>query len=138
MKTNTEISFSFWLTLFYSIPLLALTDRLTDGRRNEYTRFAWAGGTCPRFAWAGGTFFPVVLLCQFWFWREIGSFFVVAGNFYYDRKKKRFVVAGKFYYDRKKKFYLFCCGGKVLLRPEKKRSSIYFVVLVVRLAGCAM
>ncbi len=30
-----------------------------------YTRFAWAGGTCPRFAWAGGTFFPVVLLCQF-------------------------------------------------------------------------
>ncbi len=52
-KTNTEISFSFWLTLFY-----------TDGRRNEYTRFAWAGGT----------FFPVVLLFQFfvlarnWFW----------------------------------------------------------------------
>ena len=43
------------LTLFYST-LLALThrqtDRLTDGRRNEYTRFAWAGGTCPRFAWA--------------------------------------------------------------------------------------
>ena len=31
----------------------------------------WAGGTCPRFAWAGGTFFLVVLLCQFWFWREI-------------------------------------------------------------------
>ncbi len=26
-------------------------------------------------AWAGGTFFPVVLLCQFWFWREIGSSF---------------------------------------------------------------
>ena len=26
-----------------------------------------------------------------------------------------FVVAGKFYYDWKKKFYLFCCGGKVLL-----------------------
>ena len=25
-----------------------------------------------RFAWAGGTFFPVVLLCQFWFWGEIG------------------------------------------------------------------
>ncbi len=34
-------------------------------RRNKYTRFAWAGGTCTRFAWAGGTFFPVVLLCQF-------------------------------------------------------------------------
>ncbi len=37
----------------------------------KYTRFAWAGGTCPRFAWAGGTFFPVVLLCQF---------LVLAGN----------------------------------------------------------
>ncbi len=36
-----------------------------------YTRFAWAGGTCPCFEWAGGTFFPVVLLCQF---------FVLAGN----------------------------------------------------------
>ncbi len=32
------------LTLFYST-LLALTDRRTDGQRNEYTRFAWAGGT---------------------------------------------------------------------------------------------
>ncbi len=39
-KTNTEISFSFWLTLFYSIPRLALTERQTDGRtdrqRNEF------------------------------------------------------------------------------------------------------
>jgi hypothetical protein len=24
---------------------------------------------------------------KFWFWQEIGSFFVVAGKFYYDRKK---------------------------------------------------
>jgi hypothetical protein len=24
---------------------------------------------------------------SFWFWREIGIFFVVAGKFYYDRKK---------------------------------------------------
>ena len=60
---------------------------------------------------------------SFWFWREIGSFFVVAGNFHYDRKKKSssrlsggyvsfwfwreigsfFVVAGKFYYYRNKK-----------------------------------
>ncbi len=43
-----------WFTLFYST-LLALTDRQNDGRRNKYTRFAWAGGT----------FFPVVQLCQF-------------------------------------------------------------------------
>ncbi len=36
-----------------------------------YTRFAWAGGTCPRFAWAGRIFSPVILLCQF---------LVLAGN----------------------------------------------------------
>jgi hypothetical protein len=41
-------------TLFYST-LLTLTDRQNDGRKKEFTRFAWAGGT----------FFPVVLLCQF-------------------------------------------------------------------------
>ena len=55
-KTNTEISFSFLLSLFYSIPSLSpyrLTDSLTHSRRNDNTRFAWAGGTCPRFAWAG-------------------------------------------------------------------------------------
>ena len=51
-------------TLFYSIPLLALTDRQKDRRRNKYTRFAWAGGT----------FSPVVLLCyvSVWFLREQG------------------------------------------------------------------
>ncbi len=47
-------------TLFYST-LLTLTDRRNDRRRNKYTRFAWAGGT----------YFPVVLLFQF---------FVLAGN----------------------------------------------------------
>ncbi len=41
-------------TLFYST-LLTLTDGRNDRQRNEYTCFAWAGGT----------FFPVVLLCQF-------------------------------------------------------------------------
>ena len=107
MKTNTEISISFWFSLFYSIPSLSpyrMTDWKTDGvtekqihslcvgwrnlptlrvgwrkyrnlclflintlllypslspyaqthrQRNDNTRFAWAGGTCPRFAWAG-------------------------------------------------------------------------------------
>ncbi len=59
-------------TLFYSI-LLTLTHRWNDRQRVTYTRFAWAGGTCPLFVWAGGTFFPVVLLCcvSFWFWREM-------------------------------------------------------------------
>jgi hypothetical protein len=99
--------------------------------------------------------------------KKSSIYFVVAGKFYYDRNKivlsillwresfittrKKcsiyFVVVGKFYYDRKKKssiYYLFCCGGKVLLRQEKtvlsillwresfimtgKKSSIYFVV----------
>ncbi len=38
-KTNTEISSSFWLTLFYSIPLLALTDGWTE----EQIYPGWAG-----------------------------------------------------------------------------------------------
>ncbi len=44
----------FSVTLFYST-LLALTGGRNYGQRNEYTGFAWAGGT----------FSPVVLLCQF-------------------------------------------------------------------------
>ncbi len=60
-------------------------------------------------------------------------------------------MAEKFYYDRKKKFkssvwrvvllcqflvlagnkQFFCCGGKVLLRPEQKfKSSVWQVVLL--------
>ncbi len=54
-------------------------------QRNKYTCFAWAGGT----------FFPVVLLFQF---------FVLAGNRFW--------------------FYILLCGGKVLLRPEKKDTVI--------------
>jgi hypothetical protein len=50
-------------TLLLHIPLLALTDEWNDRWKNKYT-------CC---AWAGGTFFPVVLLCQFFgFWWEIG------------------------------------------------------------------
>ncbi len=50
---RTRVS-CFSVTLFYSI-LLALTDGQSHRRRNEYTRYAWAGGTS----------FPAVLLCQF-------------------------------------------------------------------------
>ena len=62
---------------------------------------------------------------SFWFWWEMGSFFVVAGNFHIDRKKKSssrlsggcvsfwfwreigsfFNVAGNFHYDWKKKIH---------------------------------
>ncbi len=48
-------------TLLLYIPLLALTHRQNYRWRLKYTCYAWAGGT----------FFPVVLLCQF---------FVLAGN----------------------------------------------------------
>ncbi len=57
---------------------------------------------------------------SFWFWREIGSFFVVVGKFYYDQKKKVLVVClagcavvsvfGSGNYDRKKKFQLSVWG----------------------------
>ena len=50
------------------------------------------------------------------------AFFVVAGNFHYDRKKKFqssvwrvcqfLVLAGNWQF--------FCCGGKFSLQPEKK------------------
>ncbi len=55
-RKNTDLSVKHSFTLYPSlspyrrtlllyIPLLALTDRQNDRRRNEYTRCAWAGGT---------------------------------------------------------------------------------------------
>ncbi len=49
-------------TLLLHIPLLALTDRQNYGQRNEYTCYAWAGGTKSQFV--------VIKLCccvSFWF-----------------------------------------------------------------------
>ncbi len=46
---------------FTPYPSLSPTDGQNDGQSDEYTRCAWAGGT----------FFPVVLMCQF---------FVLVGN----------------------------------------------------------
>ena len=60
-------------------------------------------------------------------WREIGSFFVVAGNFHYNRKKKRFITTGK------KKDTVVCLMGARFWRlgPEKKiQSSVWRVVLL--------
>ena len=46
---------------------------------------------------------------------KIGSFFVVVGKFYYDRKEKvLFCCGGKVSLRPEKKFHLVCCGGKVL------------------------
>ncbi len=52
--------------------------------------------------------FGLCCCVSFWFWQEIGSFFVVAGKFYYVAGNRQFLVlAGN------RQF--FCCGGKVLV-----------------------
>ena len=62
----------------------------------------------------------VLLYCvSFWFWREIGSFFVVAGNFDYNRKKKDTVVC--------------LAGARSLLRPEKKDTIVNIQFVLVQL-----
>ncbi len=62
---QTEVS-CFSVTLFYST-LLALTHRQNHRRRKKYTRYVWAGGT----------FFPVVLLCQFFVLAGIRFWFYI-------------------------------------------------------------
>ena len=57
------------------------------------------------------------------YWREIGSFFIVAGNFHYDRKKK-------IHYDRKKRYSCLSDGCAVLAittGKKKIQSSVYWV-----------
>ncbi len=86
------------------------------------------------------SFWRVVLLycVSFWFWQEIGSFFVVAGNFYYNRKKKIQSSVWRVrnhYYDQKKKRYSHQSVGCVVLAitTEKKRKiqlSVWWVVLL--------
>jgi hypothetical protein len=89
---------------------------------------------------------------SFWFWREIRTFFVAAGNFDYDWKKKDtvvcwqeigsfFVVAGNFHYYRKKKMHYDqkikrysrlsdgCAVLAITTRKKKIQSSVWRVVL---------
>ncbi len=105
---------------------------------------------------------------SFWFWQEIGIFFVVVGKFYYDREKKVLVaclagcavvsVFGSGDYDRKKKVQViclagcavasvfgsggkkavFCCGRKVFLLWREILLRPEKKVPVVCLAGCAV
>ncbi len=75
----------------------------TSGKKKSSSRLS--GGLC--------------CCISFWFWREIGSFFVVAGKFNYEQKKQVLVVHlagcavvsvfGSGNNDRKKKFYLVIC-----------------------------
>ena len=113
-------------------------ERQTDRQRNEYTRFAWAGGT----------FFQVVLLCcvSVWFLREQGFWSTVCllgTRFWWlrpEKKKDKVVclagcaVVSVFGSGGKLAFFcssgiFFCSGGKFWLRPEKKKiqSSVWRV-----------
>ncbi len=115
MQKSFSLSDSQSFTLSLSQPLW--TDRLTDRQRNEYTRFAWAGGT----------FFPVVLLCQFLvlvgnrFWLYIllctwniiqlwccVSFFGSGGKLFLC-----YVHTYLVYNTVVRLCHFFCCGGKV-------------------------
>ena len=73
-------------------------------------------------------FLQLCCCVSFWFWREIGSFFVVVGNYYYDRKKKVQSSVWQVlnhYYDQKKIDTVVClAGAQSLLRPEKKDTSL--------------
>ena len=101
-------------TLFYST-LSTLTHGQNYRQRNKYTRFTWAGGT----------FFPVVLLCQF---------FVLAGNrfwlyillctqssiqlwccvsFFGSGGKQFLVLRTYLVYNTCAVVSFFCCVGKV-------------------------
>jgi hypothetical protein len=74
MKTNTEISFSFWLTLFYSIPLLAFTHRQNDWLMEERIhslRVGWRNLPTLCVGWRN-LFFQLCCRVSFWFWREMG------------------------------------------------------------------
>ncbi len=53
---------------------------------------------------------------SFWFWQEIGSFCVVAGKFYYDRKKKKFQSSVW-------RVVLLCQFLVLVIRTGKKSSS---------------
>ena len=55
---------------------------------------------------------------SFWFWWEIGSFFVVAGNFHYDRKKKVPV-----HYWKKKDTVVCLAGARSITTGKKKIQS---------------
>ncbi len=70
---------------------------------------------------------------SFWFWREIGSYFVVAGNFYHDRKKKKIQssvcwVHGSGDSDRKKKDTVLCLAGCAVVSVFGSGGKLAFFV----------
>ncbi len=94
-------------TLFYST-LLTITDRQKYRQRNEYTRFAWVGGT----------FFllrpekKILVICPAGAWSLLQPEKKIQSSVWRVRDH---------YYDRKKKVLVVCLAGALsLLQPEKK------------------
>ena len=122
-KTNTEISFSFWLRLFYSIPLLALTDRQTDWLTDGETNTLASRGL-------EELFFQLCCCVSFWFWREIGfgfTYYYVLGVPYSCGVVLVFLLSvwrvHDHYYDRKKR-YSRLSGGCAIM-------SVFLVAIVI-------
>jgi hypothetical protein len=99
-----EIVFGFTYVLsvqyscaFVSVFLLWRESYITSGKKSSS---CLSGGLC--------------CCVSFWFWRDIGSFFVVAGKFHYTWKKK---------FESSVWRVVLLCQLKVLLRLGKKRSS---------------
>ena len=93
---------------------------ITTRKKERYSRLS--GGLC--------------CCISFWFWREIGSFFVVAGNFDYDRKKKDTVVClagARSITTGKKKIQSSVCWVRGSGDYDRKKKDT-----VVCLAGCAV
>ena len=65
---------------------------------------------------------------SFWFWREIGSFFVVVGKFYYDRKKKSSRQSGG----------LWCCVSFWFWREIDFGCTYYYVLGVPYSCGVVL
>jgi hypothetical protein len=103
-------------TLFYST-LLTLTDRQTDRWRNELILDGLGNQT------------RLVPPCLSWLcWPHPDGFLQVKKKF--KSSVWRVVLLCQFLFLVGNRQF-FCCGGKVLLRPEKK-------VQVICLAGCAV
>ena len=128
-KTNTEISFSFWLTLFYSIPLLALTHRLTDWRTDrETTTLALRGLEEPVHASRGleEPFFQLCCCVSFWFWRKIGF-----GCTYYYVLGVPYSCGVVLFFFGKKRYSRLSGGCAMIITTGKKRYSHLSLVAIV-------
>ncbi len=98
------------ITYYYFVPTsyVASVETSINTTRNRYEMCTHPTGGNPQYVPKPRIWYhTVVVLCQFfWFWREI-----VFDVTYVPRVYNTVVWL----------FHFFCCGGKVLLRPEKKK-----------------